>query len=43
MDNRPIDEQLDTLRDNVLLLGGKAESALQKAMLALTSRDSNLA
>ncbi len=43
MDNRLIDQQLDTLRDKVLLLGGKAESAVQRAMTALTTRDSILA
>lgn len=43
MDHRIIDQQLDTLRAKVLLLGGKAEFALQKAMEALTNRDSNLA
>lgn len=43
MDNRIIDQQLDTLRDKVLLLGGKAEYAVQKAMEALVNRDSELA
>lgn len=43
MDHRIIDQQLDTLRDKVLLLGGKAESAVQRAMKALLSRDSELA
>ena len=43
MDNRIIDQQLDTLRDKVLLLGGKAESAVLRAMQALTTRDSELA
>lgn len=43
MDRRLIDQQLDTLRDKVLLLGGKAESAVLKAMKALTTRDSDLA
>ncbi|MGE3465836.1 MAG: phosphate signaling complex protein PhoU [Pyrinomonadaceae bacterium] len=43
MDHRLIDEQLDALRDKVLLLGGKAESAVQKSMQALTSRDPKLA
>ncbi len=43
MEKRLIDQQLDTLRDEVLLLGGKAESAVQKAMKALTTRDSKLA
>lgn len=43
MDHRLIDQQLDTLRDKVLLLGGRAESALHKAMKALATRDSKLA
>lgn len=43
MDHRLIAQQLDTLRDKVLLLGGKAESAVQKAMKALATRDSKLA
>lgn len=43
MEHRLIDQQLDNLRDKVLLLGGKAESAVQKAMKALSSRDSELA
>ncbi len=43
MENRIIDQQLDSLRDKVLLLGGKAESAVLRAMQALVNRDSNLA
>lgn len=43
MEKRIIDQQLDTLRDKVLLLGGKAESAVQRAMTALATRDSKLA
>ena len=43
MEHRIIDQQLETLRDKVLLLGGKAESAVQQAMTALTTRDSALA
>jgi phosphate transport system protein len=43
MENRIIDQQLDTLRDKVLLLGGKAETAVQRAMKALATRDSKLA
>lgn len=43
MERRLIDEQLDALRDKVLLLGGRAEAAVQKAMQALVSRDSGLA
>lgn len=43
MENRIIDQQLDSLRDKVLLLGGKAESAVLRAMQALITRDSKLA
>lgn len=43
MEHRIIDQQLDSLRDKVLLLGGKAESAVLRAMQALTTRDSKLA
>lgn len=43
MENRIIDEQLDILRDKLLLLGGTTEAALQKAMQSLTERDSELA
>lgn len=43
MDHRLIDQQLDVLRDKVLLLGGKAETAVEKAMQALSTRDSALA
>ncbi|MEJ7623381.1 MAG: phosphate signaling complex protein PhoU [Pyrinomonadaceae bacterium] len=35
--------QLETLRDRVLLLGGKTEQAVHRAMLSLTTRDSDLA
>src|SRR3954447_1214897 len=38
-----IDEQLDLLRDRILLLGGKTEAAVAGAMRALTERDSKLA
>lgn len=38
-----IDQQLDLLRDKILLLGGKTEAAVQRAMRALTERDSELA
>ena len=41
--HRHIDDYLDTLRDRVSLLGGEAETALQRAMQALTARDSELA
>lgn len=43
MDHREIDAQLDLLRDRILLLGGKTEEAVNRAMLALTTRDSELA
>ena len=43
MDHRIIDEQLDVLRDKILLLGGATEKAVQQAMRSLTERDSALA
>lgn len=43
MDHRIIDQQLDVLRDKVLLLGGKAESAVERAMKSLMTRDTALA
>jgi phosphate transport system protein len=43
MENRIIDQQLDLLRDKLLLLGGTTEKALQRAMKSLTGRDSSLA
>jgi len=43
MDHRIIDQQLDSLRDKLLLLGGMTEAALQRAMRSLTERDSKLA
>lgn len=43
MENRIIDQQLDVLRDKILLLGGATETAVQRAMQSLTSRDSKLA
>jgi phosphate transport system protein len=43
MENRIIDQQLDLLRDKLLLLGGATEKALQRAMQSLTTRDSDLA
>ena len=43
MDHRIIDQQLDVLRDKILLLGGATEAAVQKAMDALVQRDSDLA
>lgn len=43
MENRIIDEQLDLLRDKLLLLGGTTEAALHRAIKSLTERDSELA
>ena len=41
--HRRLDEELDTLRDRVLLMGGETEAALQRAMYALAERDSKAA
>ena len=41
--HRHLDDELDSLRDRVLLLGGEAETALERAMKALTERDSEIA
>jgi phosphate transport system protein len=38
-----IDQQMDTLRDKILLLGGRTESAVARAVKALTTRDTELA
>ncbi len=43
MDHRIIDQQLNVLRDKILLLGGMTEAAVHRAMRALTERDSELA
>ena len=43
MENRLLDQQLDLLRDKILLLGGTTEAALHRAMQSLTARDSELA
>ena len=43
MEHRIIDHRLDVLRDKLLLLGGKTEEALHRAMQSLTMRDSELA
>ncbi len=43
MEYRIIDQQLDLLREKLLLLGSTTENALQRAMKSLTSRDSDLA
>lgn len=41
--HRRLDDELDVLRDRVLRLGGETENALQRAMYALTERDSDAA
>ena len=41
--HRHLDDELDSLRDRVLLLGGEVEGALQDAMRSLVNRDSDLA
>ncbi len=41
--HRHLDDELSSLRDRVLLLGGEAEQALERAMFALTQRDSDIA
>src|SRR5262245_60295231 len=43
MPTRPIDEQLDKLRDKILLLGGSTEAMVERAMRALVERNSELA
>lgn len=43
MEHRIIDQQLDVLRDKILLLGGATERAVQRAMKSLIDRDSTLA
>ncbi|MGH7782685.1 MAG: phosphate signaling complex protein PhoU, partial [Candidatus Binatia bacterium] len=43
METRAIDGHLDLLRDKILLLGGKTETAVHTAMQALTTRNSELA
>ncbi len=43
MDHRIIDQQLNILRDKILLLGGATEAAVQRAMESLTTRNSKLA
>ena len=43
MEYRIIDQRLNILRDKLLLLGGKTEEALHRAMRSLTERDSDLA
>jgi phosphate transport system protein len=41
--HRHLDDELGSLRDRVLLLGGEAEMALGRAMYALSERDSEVA
>lgn len=43
MDHRIIDQQLNILRDKILLLGGATEAALDRSMQSLITRDSKLA
>src|SRR5207244_9110942 len=41
--HRHLDDELNSLRDRVLLLGGEAETALDRAMYSLIERDSTVA
>ena len=41
--HRHLDDELSSLRDRVLLLGGEAERALERAMHSLSERDSDVA
>jgi phosphate transport system protein len=41
--HRHLDDELNALRDRVLLLGGETEAALERAMHALIARDSEVA
>lgn len=41
--HRHLDDELNELRDRVLLLGGEVEAALQQAMVSLLQRDSERA
>src|SRR6476620_4423586 len=41
--HRHLDDELSSLRDRVLLLGGEAEQALERAMYSLSERDSDVA
>jgi phosphate transport system protein len=41
--HRHLDDELSALRDRVLLLGGEAEQALERAMHSLSERDSEVA
>ncbi len=41
--HRHLDDELNELRDRVLLLGGEAERALERAMYALAAREDSIA
>lgn len=41
--HRHLDDELNSLRDKVLLMGGETEAALERAMRSLMQRDSELA
>lgn len=41
--HRHLDDELNALRDRILLLGGEAEHALERAMHALSERDNDAA
>jgi len=41
--HRHLDDELSSLRDRVLLLGGEAEQALERAMYSLRERDNEVA
>jgi phosphate transport system protein len=41
--HRHLDDELSSLRDRVLLLGGEAEQALERAMHSLSERDTDVA
>jgi phosphate transport system protein len=41
--HRHLDDELNELRDRVLMLGGEAERALERSMKALAERDNDLA
>lgn len=43
MEHRIIDQQLDHLRDKILILGGATEAAVSRAARSLIERDSDLA
>ena len=41
--HRRLDDELNALRDRVLILGGEAEKALQRAIFSLVERDTSTA